>query len=88
MLGKTVGFGPIAIHGGQIEPMNEMFRGLAIGLGMAVLAIFLLLTAYFQSIRLAFAVMATAPAVVAGVAIALLTTFSVIWRWSPTMLPR
>jgi multidrug efflux pump subunit AcrB len=59
---------------GQIEPMNEMFRGLRIGLGLAVLAIFLLLTAYFQSIRLALTVLAAAPAVVAGVVIALLVT--------------
>jgi multidrug efflux pump subunit AcrB len=59
---------------GQIEPMREMFQGLALGLVMAVLAIFLLLTAYFQSIRLAVTVMATAPAVVAGVALGLLVT--------------
>jgi multidrug efflux pump subunit AcrB len=59
---------------GQIEPMQQMFRGLAIGLGLAVLAIFLLLTAYFQSIRLALTVMAVAPAVIAGVAVSLLVT--------------
>jgi multidrug efflux pump subunit AcrB len=59
---------------GQIEPMNEMFTGLAIGLALAVLAIFLLLTAYFQSVRLALTVMATAPAVVAGVALMLMAT--------------
>jgi multidrug efflux pump subunit AcrB len=59
---------------GQIEPMREMFQGLAIGLGLAVLAIFLLLTAYFQSIRLALTVMSAAPAVLAGVALALLAT--------------
>ncbi len=59
---------------GQIEPMWEMFQGLAVGLGLAVLAIFLLLTAYFQSIRLALTVVATAPAVVAGVILALLAT--------------
>jgi len=51
-----------------------MFRGLAIGLALAVLAIFLLLTAYFQSIRLALTVMSAAPAVLAGVALALLLT--------------
>ena len=59
---------------GQIEPMQQMFQGLLIGLGMAVLAIFLLLTGYFQSIRLALTVMATAPAVIAGVALSLLAT--------------
>ena len=40
---------------GQIVPMREMFRGLALGLLLAVVVIFLLLTAYFQSIRLALA---------------------------------
>jgi multidrug efflux pump subunit AcrB len=59
---------------GQIEPMDQMFFGLAIGLCLAVLAIFLLLTAYFQSVTLALTVMATAPAVIAGVAVALLVT--------------
>jgi multidrug efflux pump subunit AcrB len=59
---------------GQIEPMQEMFQGLAKGLALAVLAIFLLLTAYFQSIRLALAVMLVAPAVIAGVGLALFIT--------------
>lgn len=59
---------------GQVEPMRQMFTGLTVGLGMAVLVIFLLLTAYFQSARLAFVAVTTAPAVVAGVAIALLAT--------------
>lgn len=59
---------------GQIVPMEEMFTGLLIGLGVAVLVIFLLLTAYFQSLRLALIVLLTAPAVVAGVALALLAT--------------
>ncbi|MBL8795855.1 MAG: efflux RND transporter permease subunit [Planctomycetia bacterium] len=59
---------------GQVEPMKEMFSGLAVGLGMAVLVIFLLLSAYFQSVRLALVVTTTAPAVVAGVALALFVT--------------
>jgi multidrug efflux pump subunit AcrB len=59
---------------GQITPMREMFNGLGIGLGLAVVVIFLLLTAYFQSLRLAFVVITTAPAVIAGVAVALLAT--------------
>ena len=41
---------------------------------MAVLVIFLLLAAYFQSLRLALVVIFTAPAVIAGVALALLAT--------------
>jgi multidrug efflux pump subunit AcrB len=68
---------------GQVGPMQQMFGGLAggswfsgltLGLGMAVVVIFLLLTAYFQSLRLALVVVTTAPAVVAGVALALVVT--------------
>src|SRR5262249_8320237 len=56
---------------GQVVPMEQMFWGLAVGLALAVVAIFLLLTAYFQSLRLALVVILAAPAVVAGVALAL-----------------
>jgi multidrug efflux pump subunit AcrB len=68
---------------GQVEPMQQMFgalaggklyEGLTAGLGLAVLAIFLLLAAYFQSFRLALASVSTAPAVVGGVALGLLIT--------------
>jgi multidrug efflux pump subunit AcrB len=59
---------------GQVVPMRDMFRGLALGLALAVGVIFLLLTAYFQSLRLALLVVLTAPAVVAGVALALALT--------------
>jgi multidrug efflux pump subunit AcrB len=53
---------------------REFFQGLTGGLLLAVVVILLLLTAYFQSLRLAIVVVATAPAVVAGVALALLLT--------------
>jgi multidrug efflux pump subunit AcrB len=56
---------------GQIPPMREMQSGLAIGLGLAVVAVFLLLTANFQSLRLALVTVSTAPAVVAGVVLML-----------------
>ena len=59
---------------GQIESMRQMFTGLSYGLALAVLAISLLLWAYVQSLRLSAAVMLTAPAVIAGVAVALLAT--------------
>jgi multidrug efflux pump subunit AcrB len=59
---------------GQIVPMQDMFRGLALGLALAVVVIFLLLTAYFQSVRLALLVVLTAPAVITGVALALIVT--------------
>ena len=54
--------------------MRQMFSGLAVGLGLAVVVVFLMLTAYFQSVRLALVAMATTPAVVAGVAVALYIT--------------
>jgi multidrug efflux pump subunit AcrB len=53
---------------------REFFAGLTGGLLLAVVSIFLLLTAYFQSLRLALVVVLTAPAVVAGVVLALLAT--------------
>jgi multidrug efflux pump subunit AcrB len=59
---------------GQVTPMLQMFRGLTVGLSLAVVVIFLLLTAYFQSVRLALVAVATSPAVVAGVAVALYVT--------------
>src|SRR3954470_10745358 len=59
---------------GQIPPMQQMQSGLAIGLALAVIAVFLLLTANFQSVRLAFIAISTVPAVVAGVALMLLVT--------------
>jgi multidrug efflux pump subunit AcrB len=72
---------------GQVVPMRQMFgalaggqmfEGLTAGLGLAVVVIFLLLTAYFQSLRLALVVMLTAPAVIAGVAVALLLTHTTL----------
>jgi multidrug efflux pump subunit AcrB len=59
---------------GQITPMNEILQGLAVGLVMAIVVIMLLLTANFQSVRLALVVMSTTPAVLAGVIIALKLT--------------
>jgi multidrug efflux pump subunit AcrB len=59
---------------GQIAPMHELFGGLTAGLGVAVLVIFLLLAANFQSFRLSLAVVLTVPAVIAGVALALWIT--------------
>ena len=59
---------------GQVPPMLQMFEGLGKGLFLAVIMVFLLLTAYFQSMRLALIASATAPAVVAGVVLALYIT--------------
>jgi multidrug efflux pump subunit AcrB len=54
--------------------MQQTLSGLQIGLLLAVVVILLLLTAYFQSLRIALVVLAAIPAVVAGVALALWLT--------------
>ena len=63
---------------GQVEPMRQMFDGLVLGLGLAVVAIFLLLTAYFQSPKLALTATAAVPAVLSGVAVALYATHTTL----------
>jgi multidrug efflux pump subunit AcrB len=59
---------------GQVAPMNEMFRALALGLVLAVVVILILLTAYFESPRLALASVSSVPGVLCGVVIMLLAT--------------
>ena len=59
---------------GQIAAMAETFTNIAGGLIVAVVVIFLLLAANFQSLRLAFVVVSTVPAVLAGVVVALRLT--------------
>ena len=56
---------------GQIPPLNQMLSGLGIGLLLAILAIFLLLSANFQSFRLSLIAISTVPAVIAGSAMML-----------------
>lgn len=63
---------------GQIPPMLEMEAGLSIGLLLAIVAVFLLLTANFQSPRLALAAVSTIPAVIAGVVVMLYVTKTTI----------
>ena len=59
---------------GQIPPLQQMLAGLATGLGLAIVVIFLLLTANYQSVRLSLITVSTAPAVIAGVLLALWIT--------------
>jgi len=59
---------------GEIPPLEQTLSGLRIGLLLAVLVIFLLLAANFQSIRLALAIVLTIPAVLCGVLLMLLGT--------------
>jgi multidrug efflux pump subunit AcrB len=56
---------------GQIAPMEQMNAGLQSGLLVAILVIFLLLAANFQSLRLSLVAVASVPAVLAGVVLAL-----------------
>jgi len=56
---------------GQVVPLEQMLDGLRTGLGLAVLVIFLLLVANFQSVKLSVIVLSTVPAVLAGVAVTL-----------------
>lgn len=63
---------------GQIAPMRETFANLAIGLVLAILVIFLLLAANFESLRLSFVVFTTAPAAVCGMILMLLITHTTL----------
>jgi len=53
---------------GQLPPMLAMFKALSIGLAVAVFVIVVLLTAYFQSPRLALISIGAVPGVLAGIA--------------------
>ena len=59
---------------GQSGPMDEMFSRLYLGLAVTVVAVFLLLMAYFQSWALAFIAVTTVPAAVSGVVLMLYCT--------------
>jgi multidrug efflux pump subunit AcrB len=59
---------------GQIPPLRQILGGLASGLILALIVIVLLLTANFQSWRLALVTVTAAPAVLAGVVLSLLAT--------------
>jgi multidrug efflux pump subunit AcrB len=63
---------------GQVAPMNEMFAALAVGLVLAVVVILVLLTAYFESPRLALASVSSVPGVLCGVVLMLLLTGTTI----------
>src|SRR5215203_4005239 len=63
----------VAIRG-QVPVLEQTIGGLRTGLALSVLAILLLLTAYFQSFRLSLAVIAAVPAALTGVALILWIT--------------
>ncbi len=59
---------------GQVPPLKELQSGLQTGLLIAIVTIFLLLVANFQSVRLALMVLTTIPAALLGVVLALMLT--------------
>jgi multidrug efflux pump subunit AcrB len=63
---------------GQLAPMKQTLDGLSRGLGLAIIAVFLLLAGYFQSLRMALIVIGTIPAVLAGVVVSLFVTGSTL----------
>jgi multidrug efflux pump subunit AcrB len=63
---------------GQVQPLNDILSALRTGLLFAVLAIFLLLVANFQSFQLAVITISTIPAAVSGTSLAL-------WFWGSTL---
>jgi multidrug efflux pump subunit AcrB len=56
---------------GQLPSMSKMFEALGIGMAVAVFVILVLLTAYFQSMRLALASIGAVPGVLAGIVVIL-----------------
>lgn len=63
---------------GQVIPLEQLMGGFRSGLIIAVVVIFLMLIANFQSVRLALAVVSTVPAVLAGVALTLWLTHTTL----------
>ncbi len=59
---------------GSLPSMTEMFEALGVGLGVSVFVILVLLTAYFQSPRLAIISIGAVPGVLAGIATILFVT--------------
>jgi multidrug efflux pump subunit AcrB len=59
---------------GQVIPLEQLMGGFQSGIIIAIVVIFLMLMANFQSVRLALAVVSTVPAVLAGVSLTLWLT--------------
>jgi multidrug efflux pump subunit AcrB len=66
--------GSVVAVRGQIPAFEETISGLRTGLLLAIAAIFLLLMANFQSLRLPLAILSTIPGVLSGVVLMLLFT--------------
>jgi multidrug efflux pump subunit AcrB len=66
--------GVTVVYRGQIPPLEQTVSGLRTGLLLAVLVIFLLLAANFQSVRLALCILLTIPVTLCGVLVMLRVT--------------
>ena len=66
--------GSIVTVRGEVPALEETISGLRVGLLLAIAAIFLLLMANFQSVRLPLVILSTIPGVLCGVALMLLIT--------------
>lgn len=64
--------------GAQVPVLKDTFNHLFGGLGLAICVIFLMLTSYFQSPKLATIVLSTAPAIIFGVLLALWSTHTTL----------
>jgi multidrug efflux pump subunit AcrB len=61
---------------GQMPALEQMITGLSYGLGLAILVVFLLLAANFESLTVSASVLSTTPAVIMGALLMLLATRS------------
>ncbi|HZS44202.1 MAG TPA: efflux RND transporter permease subunit [Blastocatellia bacterium] len=66
--------GAVVAVRGQYPAMSQTLSGLQLGLALAIVVIFLLLAANFQSLKISLVTLSTVPAVITGVALALWVT--------------
>ncbi len=78
---KRAGKAPRSVRvkvAGQVPVLHETFSHLFTGLGLAVCVIFLMLSGYFQSLKMAGIVLSTLPAIISGVLLMLFLTHTTI----------
>ena len=63
---------------GQVPTMNITFYALSLGVGFAVVAIFLLLVSFFQSVSLALIIVSVVPAILFGALLSLFLTHTTL----------
>jgi multidrug efflux pump subunit AcrB len=63
---------------GQVPTMKETFAALSVGVGIAIVAILVMLVSYFQSVKLALVIISVVPAILSGAVAALAITHTTI----------